>query len=174
MEAQPSPRKTLIHVSSDRTPCGPRQSLRVPEIYLGNTDHLGISGPNGAGKTTLVKHILEILEGRKATGLTFARCISLRKSTIHPQLNSSRKSKDLPKAERGAPAFDRCATQFGSRTNIVRREHQPGELRKLMLARGILDAPKSSSWTNPRITWTCTRWRHSSERFPPSRRACFE
>ena len=43
--------------------------MRVPEIYLGNTDHLGISGPNGQGKTTLVKHILEILEGRKATGL---------------------------------------------------------------------------------------------------------
>jgi ATPase subunit of ABC transporter with duplicated ATPase domains len=142
MEAQPSPRKTLIHVSSDRIPCGPRQSLRVPEIYLGNTDHLGISGPNGAGKTTLVKHILEILEGRKATGLDIRTLYIPQEVDDSSSIEFLSEIKDLPQAERGA-LLSIVAQLNSDPERILSGENiSPGELRKLMLARGILDAPE--------------------------------
>ncbi len=49
--------------------------------------------------------------------------------------------KDLPQAEREALLL--IVAQLNSDPErIFPREHQPGELRKLMLARGILDAPE--------------------------------
>ncbi len=106
-------------------PCGPRQSLRVPEIYLGNTDHLGISGPNGAGKTTLVKHILERLEGRKATGLDIRTLYIPQEVDDSSSIEFLSEIRTCPKPN-VEPCFRSLRNSIRIRTNIVRREHQPG------------------------------------------------
>ena len=116
--------------------------MRVPEIYLGNTDHLGISGPNGAGKTTLVNHILEILEGRKATGLDIRTLYIPQEVDDSSSIEFLSEIKDLPQAERGA-LLSIVAQLNSDPERILSGENiSPGELRKLMLARGILDAPE--------------------------------
>ncbi|RNL21303.1 ABC transporter ATP-binding protein [Slackia faecicanis] len=61
-DMQPHPRKTLMHVEEAPIACGPQGLLRVPRLYVGNTDHLGISGNNGSGKTTLVRHLLDHMD----------------------------------------------------------------------------------------------------------------
>lgn len=62
LDAQPSLRKTLCHLASTRIPCGPGE-LAVPELYVGNTDHIGIVGPNGAGKSTFLAYVRTLLSG---------------------------------------------------------------------------------------------------------------
>lgn len=142
MRTQPSPRKTLVRIGPDCIPCGPERYLPVPEFYLGNTDHLGISGPNGAGKTTLVKYILKILESRKATGL------GIRTLYIPQEVDDSStreflaEIKALPQAERGA-LLSIVAQLNSDPERIMSGENiSPGELRKLMLARGMREAPE--------------------------------
>lgn len=142
MKTPPSPRKTLVHIGPTCIPCGPKRSLSVPEFYLGNTDHLGISGPNGAGKTTLIRHILKLLEERKTTGP------ATRTLYIPQEVNDSfskeylSRIKALPQAERGA-LLSVVAQLNSDPERILSGERiSPGELRKLMLARGILKAPE--------------------------------
>lgn len=36
-------------------------SLHVPSLWVGPTDHVGLSGANGAGKTTLIRHLCSLI-----------------------------------------------------------------------------------------------------------------
>lgn len=83
-------------------------TVRPEAIFAGSRDlsgkyrSSGISGPNGAGKTTLVKHILEILEGRKATGLDIRTLYIPQEVDDSSSIEFLSEIKDLPQAERGA------------------------------------------------------------------------
>ena len=63
VDASPSPRKTVLHVPAATIACG-EGVLEIPELYVGNTDHIGIVGPNGAGKSTLLAHVRGLLSPR--------------------------------------------------------------------------------------------------------------
>ena len=67
LDAEPSARKTVLHIPAGSIPCG-AGTLELPEIFVGNTEHIGIIGHNGAGKTTLLDHIRELLACDGAKG----------------------------------------------------------------------------------------------------------
>ena len=134
LDVAPAPRRVLIRSAARDIPCGPG-ALHLPDLYVGNTDHIAITGPNGAGKSTLLEHLrphipdgiawLDIpqeLDEELAHGVVErVRALSSgergRVLSVVAQLNSD-----------PARILEGCATS-------------PGEMRKLLLALGVLSSP---------------------------------
>lgn len=134
LDVAPAPRRVLIRSAASDIPCGPG-ALHLPDLYVGNTDHIAITGPNGAGKSTLLEHLrphipdgiawLDIpqeLDEELAHGVVErVRALSSgergRVLSVVAQLNSD-----------PARILEGCATS-------------PGEMRKLLLALGVLSSP---------------------------------
>lgn len=142
LNAKPSPRKTVLHIPAGRIPCG-ESELELPELFVGNTERIGIVGPNGAGKTTLLDHLRALLrlqaEHRDAHALTILDI---------PQEPSREQRSRILEEVRSLSPTDRghvfsCVAQLNSEPNRIMEgaATSPGELRKLMIARGLLDAP---------------------------------
>ena len=134
LDAEPSPRKTLLRIPAARIPCG-EGALQTPELYVGNTDHIGIVGPNGAGKSTLLAHLRTLIAG------------DLSVLDIPQELDAAARSRVIENARALSPA-DRgrvlsTVAQLNSEPDRLLEggSTSPGELRKLMLALGMLRAP---------------------------------
>lgn len=134
IETNPSPRKTLLRIPEATIPCGPG-TLELPELYVGNTDHIGIVGPNGAGKSTLLAHIRTLLAD------------DLSVLDIPQELDGAARARMLERlaslapAERGAVLS--TVAQLNSKPGRILEgeDVSPGEMRKLMLAIGMLRKP---------------------------------
>lgn len=142
MDAEPARRRTMLHVPAATIPCGPKGTLEIPELWVGSTDHVGIVGPNGAGKSTLLAH-LRVLLTRAAGAGQGVEVLDI------PQ--------ELPAEARGAVVGRVAALTPAERGRVLSTVAQlnsdpdrileggrtsPGELRKLMLAEGILRHPQ--------------------------------
>ncbi len=53
----PASAKTVAHCEATVLRAGDF-SLRIPELWVGPADHIGLAGRNGTGKSTLVRHLL--------------------------------------------------------------------------------------------------------------------
>lgn len=135
LEARPSPRKTLLRIDAAEIPCGP-SVLTVPRLFVGNTDHIGIVGPNGAGKSTLLRY----LKPRIAADLAVLDIPQ--ELTTEERRRVVRRVAELSPAERGRVLS--TVAQLNSEPDRILEggRTSPGELRKLMLALGILRAPE--------------------------------
>ena len=142
MDAEPARRRTVLHVPAATIPWGPKGTLEIPELWVGSTDHVGIVGPNGAGKSTLLAH-LRVLLTRAAGAGQGVEVLDI------PQ--------ELPAEARGAVVGRVAALTPAERGRVLSTVAQlnsdpdrileggrtsPGELRKLMLAEGILRHPQ--------------------------------
>lgn len=141
LNAEPSSRKTVLHIPAGRIPCG-AGTLELPELFVGNTEHIGIIGPNGAGKTTLLNHIRELLA---RDGVEGGRRLSV--LDIPQEPSPGQREHILGNIRRLSP-IDRgrvlsCAAQLNSEPDRIMEgaTTSPGELRKLMIAHGLLNAP---------------------------------
>lgn len=149
MDAAPNPRKTLLHLEPGKIPCGPDRMLELPDLHLGNVDHLGIRGPNGAGKTTLLHHIMTLLVQREAAGVgvrTLFMPQEIDEAEARTILDSVR---SMPQAERGKLLSIVAQLDSSPERILAGDTVSSGELRKLMLARGILDAPELIAMDEP-------------------------
>ena len=135
LDARPSPRKTLVRIEPAEIPCG-EGALAIPRLFVGNTDHIGIVGPNGAGKSTLLAHARTLIVP------------SIPVLDIPQELDATQRSAVLARtaalsdAERGTVLS--TVAQLNSRPDRILEggRTSPGELRKLMLALGMLDRPE--------------------------------
>lgn len=142
LDARASPRKTVLHVPAGTIACG-EGTLELPELFVGNHDHIGIMGPNGAGKTTLLDHMRSLfLRQAEAQGSTALTVLD-----IPQEPSPEERSRTLTTVRALSPA-DRgrvlsCVAQLNSDPDRILEgaATSPGELRKLMIARGLLDAP---------------------------------
>ncbi len=94
LDAAPSHRKTVLHIPASTIPCGPG-SLDIPELYVGNTEHIGIIGPNGAGKTTFLDHVRRLLAIAMSDGTAALEGIAVLDVPQEPD----RRQKELALAE---------------------------------------------------------------------------
>ncbi len=135
VDAEPSPRKTVLHVSATEIPCGPDGTLKIPELWVGNADHVGVVGPNGAGKSTLLAHLRALMADDLAV------------LDIPQELAPGARDEAvgrvaaLSPAERGRVLS--TVAQLNSEPDRILEggRTSPGELRKLLLAEGILRHP---------------------------------
>lgn len=168
VDAEPSRRRTVLHVPATTIPCGPEGTLQIPELWVGSREHVGVVGPNGAGKSTLLVHLRALL-ARAAEAGQGVEVLNI------PQ--------ELPAEERGTVVARVTAFAPAERGRVLSTVAQlnsdpdrileggrtsPGELRKLLLAEGILRRPQLIVMDEPTTTWTCTPPRRSSERSPPT------
>ena len=135
LDAAPSRRRVLLRMEPQTLALGDA-ALSVPALHIGNTDHIGLVGDNGTGKTTLVKRVVGCLpDGTKALYIPQEPGDADR----HAALAALH---DLPDARRGRVLS--IVAQLNSEPERILEGDvvSPGEMRKLMLALGILDRPE--------------------------------
>ena len=142
LDAKPCPRKTVLRIPAGRITCG-EGMLELPELHVGSTEHIGIVGPNGAGKTTLLDHVRALL--KKQVGHPGAPALAILDVPQEP--NPEQRAQALETLRALSPA-DRgrvlsCVAQLNSDPSRILEgaATSPGELRKLMIALGLLDKP---------------------------------
>lgn len=136
LATEPSPRKVVLRAGPAEVEMGEGRRLLVPELALGNTEHVGVVGDNGAGKTTLVHFLL----GQAPEGL---RVLSIPQEAGEDEARSFAAGvKGMPPDEKGRALS--IVAQLGSDPEALMQGDltSPGELRKLMLAVGLLGAPE--------------------------------
>lgn len=134
LDASPSPRKVLVGIAPAAIPCG-EGALEIPELFVGNRDHIGIVGPNGAGKSTLLEHIRSLV-AEDLSVLDIPQELSRGEREHEVELVWA-----LSDAERGRVLS--TVAQLNSDPDRILEGGltSPGELRKLMIARRLLDEP---------------------------------
>ncbi|WP_291288857.1 ATP-binding cassette domain-containing protein [Enorma sp.] len=134
VDAEPSPRKVVAHIEATSIPCG-AGTLETPELFVGNRDHIGIVGPNGAGKSTLLAYVTSRLAGDLAV------------LDMPQELSAEERARviygvrALAPAERGRVLSTVAQLNSDPDRILEGAKTSPGELRKLMLAAGLLERP---------------------------------
>jgi ATPase subunit of ABC transporter with duplicated ATPase domains len=136
LAARPAPRSLLLSHPGGRIALGPERHLVLPALVVRPGERIGISGPNGSGKSSLVRALL--------AGATLppgaVACL--------PQEVEAGMSRVLLEAVHGLPpdrlgALMALVRRLGSDPArlLQSRTPSPGELRKLLLAQALLQAP---------------------------------
>ena len=134
-DAAPSRRKVLLRMEQQALALGD-DVLAVPALHIGNADHIGLVGDNGSGKTTLVKRIVaQLPEGTRALYIPQEPDAAQRRAALADLA-------ELPSEQRGRVLS--IVAQLNSEPDRILEGDaiSPGELRKLMLALGILGKPE--------------------------------
>jgi ATPase subunit of ABC transporter with duplicated ATPase domains len=135
--AERSRRDRLFTLEPGTIALGGARVLRHPALSMSPADRVAIIGPNGAGKSTLVRRILGEL--RLPAG----------EAIVMPQEVSAASAAELLDQARHLPA-DRLGrvmnvvSRLGSRPQRLLESSapSPGEIRKLLLALGMAQAPR--------------------------------
>lgn len=134
LDAEPSPRKVLLRVEAGVLGRGGHR-LQVPELAVGNIDRIGVVGVNGSGKSTLVERLAGAIPD------------DLEALLVPQEVDEAARSRALA-ALRAAPRTERgrvlsIVAQLNSDPDRLLDGDavSPGELRKLLLAQGILRRP---------------------------------
>lgn len=142
LDALPSPRKTVLHIPAAQIPCGAGM-LEIPELFVGNTDHIGIIGPNGAGKSTFLDHMRRLLAAQsERSGQDDLAILDIPQEPSPFQRSRTLTAvRSLSPSERGRVLS--CVAQLNSNPDRILEgaATSPGELRKLMIALCLLSAP---------------------------------
>lgn len=136
IETVPSPRKTLVRVQATSLLLGEHRLLCIPDLVVGNADHIALVGANGSGKTTLMKAMIEHIAS------------DIRVLSIPQELDKMQAGR-LAERIRSLPgeALGRVMSivaQMGSCPDRLMEGEtsSPGELRKFMVAEGMLGRPE--------------------------------
>ena len=110
--------------------------LHFPDLAIGGADRIALTGANGTGKSTLIRHILANLQLPEEKLVRVPQEISAEDSRVLLE-----QIKKLPDAERGR--IMTTISRLGSRPARLLESAQPspGEVRKLLLALGIVRGP---------------------------------
>ena len=155
LNAEPSKRKVLFRMGPGRIAVG-ESLLSLPALFIGNTDHIGLVGDNGSGKTTLVKKIIasisadtslintSLMDATSAnTGCADTKVLYIPQEPDMLQKEKTlKKMRELSSAQRGQVLS--IVAQLNSDPDCILEGDtvSPGEMRKLMLALGILESPE--------------------------------
>ena len=130
------PRDFLLRLPAGELPLGGGRALRFPDLEIGGASRIALTGANGLGKSTLVRHLLGHLRLPGEKLVTVPQEISVEDSrTLLESI------KRLPNEELGRVMI--TISRLGSRPARLLESAlpSPGEVRKLLLALGIVRGP---------------------------------
>ena len=150
LDTEPSRRKVLFRMEPGHISVG-ESLLSFPALFIGNTDHIGLVGDNGSGKTTLIKKIITSISTDMSssdaafanTGRVDTKILYIpQEPDIAQKENTLKKIRELPSVYRGQVLS--IVAQLNSDPDCILEGDavSPGEMRKLMLALGILESPE--------------------------------
>ncbi|MEO6993818.1 MAG: ATP-binding cassette domain-containing protein, partial [Lacunisphaera sp.] len=130
------PRDFLLRLPAGTLPLGGGRQLHFPDLEIGGASRIALTGANGLGKSTLIKHVLAHLELPAEKLVTVPQEISADDSRA--LLDSVKR---LPNEELGRVMI--TISRLGSRPARLLESAlpSPGEVRKLLLALGIVRGP---------------------------------
>lgn len=135
IEGARSARSTLAELGPASLPMGDDRTLEVPNLTVGPRDRIGVVGPNGAGKTTLLNALMANLKLERDKVVYVPQELSPAQAADEVaalrQLDSASRGMVLSVVARLGSAPDRL---------LDGDSPSPGELRKLMIARGAHSA----------------------------------
>lgn len=134
MNASASPRKVLYRQPPLALPLG-EAVLHVPALAVGHRDHIALTGPNGAGKSTLVAEMTRRLAPELRVLVIPQEPTAIQCAEALARLSS------LDSRSRGRVLAVAAALNSDPDRLVEGDETSPGEMRKLMLGLGMLDAP---------------------------------
>lgn len=135
LDSEASKRKVLLRMEPTTILMG-ECCLQTPPLFLGNTDHIGVVGDNGCGKTTLIKKIISSISDDVRT------LYIPQEPTELQEKETLRKIKGLSNSQRGRVLSIVAQLNSDPDCVLVGESTSPGEMRKLMLAQGMLDSPE--------------------------------
>lgn len=130
------PRDFLLRLPAGSLPLGGGRHLHFPDLAIGGTSRIALTGANGLGKSTLLRHLRAHLRLPAEKLVSVSQEISAEDSrTLLAEI------KRLPKDERGRVMT--TISRLGSRPARLLDSAlpSPGEVRKLLLAIGIVRGP---------------------------------
>ena len=130
------PRDFLLRLPAGSLPLGGGRQLHFPDLEIGGTGRIALTGANGLGKSTLIRHLLAHLQ------LSADKCVSVPQEISAEDSRALLESiKRLPNDERGRVMT--TISRLGSRPARLLESAlpSPGEVRKLLLAIGIVRGP---------------------------------
>lgn len=136
IEGEFSGRTILAELGPARLPMGDARALQVPYLAVGPRDRIAVVGPNGAGKTTLLNALVSHLKVERERVFQVPQELSEAQAA-----DEIRELKRLDPASRGAVLS--VVARLGSTPDrlLDGETPSPGELRKLMIARGAHAGP---------------------------------
>lgn len=130
------PRDFLLRLPAGSLSLGGSRQLHFPDLEIGGTSRIALTGANGLGKSTLIRHLLTHLR------------LPPEKLVAVPQEISAEDSRTLLEAIKRLPNDERgrvmtTISRLGSRPARLLESAlpSPGEVRKLLLAIGIVRGP---------------------------------
>lgn len=129
-------RDFLLRLPAGSLPLGDGRALRFPDLEIGGASRIALTGANGLGKSTLINHVLAHLELPVEKRVTVPQEIPAEDSRV--LLESVKR---LPNEELGRVMI--TISRLGSRPARLLESAlpSPGEVRKLLLALGIVRGP---------------------------------
>ena len=136
MPGEKSKRDTLFNLQAGSLTLGADRCLHYPDLVMQPEDRIGIIGSNGCGKSTLIRHILESLD-LPDNQVTYIPQ-EIKRSDSQTILKHAT---DLPNEKLGKMMT--VVSCLGSRPRrlLDSTTPSPGEVRKLLLATGIVNVP---------------------------------
>jgi ATPase subunit of ABC transporter with duplicated ATPase domains len=131
-----SNRKRLIELQEGYLKLSPEKRLLYPELIIGPKDRIGITGPNGSGKSTLIRLLYEKFNLPEQHVTYLPQEIESEASSCMVE-----RIRKLPPAQLGFvyTVINRLGTD--PKRLMESETPSPGELRKIVLALGILQEP---------------------------------
>ncbi len=136
LESSLSPRPRLFSISADTIDLDGKRQLVIPELSMLRQDRIAITGANGLGKTMLIRYILRRLNLPEEHLIYMPQEIDLTQTrNIMTQVHR------LSKAQLGKVMT--VVSGLGSRPErlLQNLDASPGELRKILLALGVIRHP---------------------------------
>ncbi len=136
MAGAKSKRDTLFSLSAGTLPLGEDRHLHFPDLSMKSNDRIALTGLNGSGKSTLIGRIMQSLN-LPENHVTYLP----QEIDIHESQDIMERARQLPNQRLGQMMT--VVSCLGSRPHRLLEsvEPSPGEIRKILLATGIANAP---------------------------------
>lgn len=128
-------RSVVARLNEGTMSLGEGRCLHYPTLLVGPADRIGLEGPNGAGKSTLLEALLSDITPNEGI-LYIPQEIGAEQGRHLLAL-----AKALPSQERGRMLSIVARLNSPPERILAGEDLSPGELRKLMLAEGLLRRP---------------------------------
>lgn len=137
INTEPAKKKYVAHLAEGSIRMGEDRILRYPELFVGPSDRIGLKGRNGAGKSTLLKTLFTRDENEFGNTSIFIP------QEISPEEGRALllDLKQMPAREKGQVLSIVARLNSSPERLLSGNDLSPGEIRKAMLAVGLLKSP---------------------------------